>query len=246
MRIIRDEQRIRRLSDVGQYASLGGLMILLVGLIISFVRPEATLALIFSMTLGFALSFVGGFFVERYAGSLAHHSALAEVLKGLDYQHILVQYRLPVDHVLLEPGGCTVCVVRTQGGKVTYENGDDGQWKHHQRGKIFRRLVGQAGVGEPHRDAREELARLEHYLEEHLDDPDDAHRIPVRAVIVFVNEEVELNAYDSPVPAFYRKKVKDWLRGPGGLRPLPAELRDKLLIALDVADEKQDDSSEED
>ena len=81
---------------------------------------------------------------------------------------------------------------------------------------------------------------------EHLDDPDDAHRIPVRAMIVFVNEDVELNADDSPVPAFYRKRVKDWLRGPGGLRPLPADLRDKLLIALDVADEGQDDSSEED
>jgi hypothetical protein len=59
----------------------------------------------------------------------------------------------------------------------------------------------------------------------------------VRGVIVFVNEEVQLEADESPVPAFYRKKVKDWLRGPGNLRPLPEEMQQRLAEVLGVEDE---------
>jgi hypothetical protein len=238
MRIIRNERRIEVLSSVGQYASLGGLLVLLAGLIISFVRPMWLLPVAISMAVGFTLSVVGGFFADRFVGPLAHHTALAEVLKGLDYRHTLLQYVLPADHVLLEPGGCTVFVVKSQGGEVTYEGGQKGRWRHKQRGKIFRRLVGQAGVGRPDREARDEVERLEDYLAERLEEADE---IPVRAAIVFVNEEVQLEADESPVPAFYRKKVKDWLRGPGDLRPLPEELQQQLTEALGAADEREEE-----
>jgi hypothetical protein len=239
MRIVRDERRIGFLSSVGQYATLGGLLILLIGLVISFVRPAWILPVVISTALGFLLSVVGGFFADRYAGSLAHHEALAEVLKGLDYRHTLLQYMLPADHVLLEPGGCTVFVVKSQGGEVVYENGESGKWKHRQRGKFFRQLVGQASVGRPDEEARREISRLRDYLDEELEDADE---VPVRAAIVFVNENVELEADKSPVPAFYRKKVKDWLRGPGDLRPLPDDLHQTLAEALGVEDEHDEDS----
>ena len=229
MRIIRDERRINLLSSIGQYASLGGLVVLLIGLVVSFVRPMWILPVAISMALGFTLSVVGGFFADRYAGPNAHHRSLAEVLKGLDYRHTLLQYVLPADHVLLEPGGCTVLVVKSQGGKVSYENGENGKWKHRQRGKIFRQLVGQASVGRPDREARQEVTRLQDYLEEKLENADE---VPVRSAIVFVNEDVQLDADDSPVPAFYRKKVKDWLRGPGDLKPLPDDLQRHLAEAL--------------
>lgn len=239
MRIVRDERRINVLSSVGQYATLGGLMILLVGLIISFVRPMWMLPVVISTALGFILSVVGGFFADRYAGSLAHYKTLAEVLKGLDYRHTLLQYVLPADHVLLEPGGCTVFVVKSQGGEVIYEDGSSGTWKHRQRGKIFRRLVGQAGLGRPHREAQEEVRRVQDYLKTELEDAD---KVPVRGVIVFVNKDVQLEADQSPVPAFYRKKVKDWLRGPGDLPPLPDALQERLTEALGVGGE--DDEAE--
>ncbi len=235
MHIIRDERRINLLSSIGQYATLGGLVILLIGLVISFVRPTWMLPVVVSTALGFILSVVGGFFADRYAGSLAHHETLAEVLKGLDYRHTLLQYMLPADHVLLEPGGCTVFVVKSQGGEVTYEDGKSGKWKHRQRGKFFRRLVGQAGVGRPDQEALEEVERLRGYLDERLE---DASEVPVRGVIVFVNEDVQLDADRSPVPAFYRKKVKDWLRGPGALRALPDALQERLADALGVEDER--------
>ncbi len=230
MQIIRNDRRIKVLSSVGQYASLAGLLILSGGLVISFVRPMWTGLLAGSMAVGFALSIVGGFFADRYAGPFARHEALAEVLKGLDYRHTLIQYLLPADHVLLEPGGCTCFVVKAQGGIVTYD-AEKGRWEHEQRGKFFRQLVGQESLGSPHEEGQREIDRLQGYLDEQME---DGQQVPVRSVVVFVNEDVEVNAKRSPLPAFYRKKVKDWLRGPGALEPLPDDVQDRLAAALRV------------
>ncbi|MGD9030619.1 MAG: hypothetical protein PVG25_12495 [Anaerolineae bacterium] len=234
MNIIRNERHISFRSSVGQYASLGGLLILLVGLVISFMRPTWTLPVLVSMPLGFALSVVGGFFADRFAGPLARHKTLAEVLKGLDYRHTLLQYVLPADHVLVEPGGCTCFVVKAQGGVVVYEQG---KWAHRQRGRFFRLLVGQEALGKPDVEAQQEVERLRRYLEEQMDDAD---QVPLRGAIVFVNEDVKLEADKSPVPTFYRKKVKDWLRGPGDLKSLPSDLQQRLGAALGARQDEQD------
>jgi hypothetical protein len=184
--------------------------------------------LLVSMVLGFTLSVVGGYFADRYAGSLARHKALEEVLKGLDYRHTLLQYMLPADHVLLQPGGCTCFVVKAQGGTVVYSQG---KWTHRQRGKFFRLLVGQEALGKPHLEAQREVERLKRYLDERME---DAAQVPVRGIVVFVNEGVQLEADESPVPTFYRKKVKDWLRGAGDLKPLPERLQRQLRAAVGV------------
>lgn len=232
MRIVRNERRISLLRSVGQYASLAGLVILVGGLIISFVRPLWTGPLLASMSLGFLLSIIGGFYADRYAGPLARHKTLAEVLKGLDYRHTLIQYLLPAEHVLLEPGGCTCFVVKPQGGTVTYDP-DRERWEHEERGKFFRRLVGQESLGRPHLEGEQEIDRLHRYLSERMEDEAD---VPIRAVIVFINEDVEVRAAQAPSPTFYRKKVKDWLRGPGALDPLPDHVRQHLAAALGVTE----------
>jgi hypothetical protein len=72
---------------------------------------------------------------------------------------------------------------------------------------------------------------MEQWLERHLPDVE----VPVRAAIVFVNPDLQLEAADSPVPAFYGKKVKSWLRGPGSLKPLPAPVHRQLAEALGAA-----------
>ena len=228
MRIIRNDRRIRVSSFIGRYATLTGLLALLAGLIISFVKPGWLTPMLMSVTLGLILSIVGGFFADRYASPLAHHEALSKALKGLDDHYVLVQYTLPAPHVLVEPGGCTAFVVKAQGGQVTCDK--DGRWKHRQRGKFFRQFAGQEGLGFPHLDAEVQARKLERWLERHLPDAE----IPVRAAIVFVNPNLTLDADNSPVPAFYDKKVKAWLRGPGKLKPLPDAVYRELVEAINT------------
>lgn len=228
MRIVRNERHIRVRSFIGKKMPLVGLGALAVGLIISFVRPEQLLWMMVSMLLGIIFSVIGGAFAERYAGPLAHHTALNDVLKGLGGEYTFVQYLLPVPHVLLEPGGLTVLVVKSHTGQVTFQ--EPGRWKHKQPGKIFRQLVGQEGIGAPDLEAEHQVQKLKRWLDKQLPDVE----VPVRAAIVFINPNVQLDAADSPVPAFYGKKIKAWLRGPGKLKPLPSTVQRQLIEVLGV------------
>jgi hypothetical protein len=231
MHIIRNERRIKMRSSIGQYATFAGLAGLVGGLAISVIRPTWFVPMLASVTLGFTFSIVGGFFAGRYLGPLAHHTALVENLKGLDRRYTLFQYVLPVPHVLLEPGGCTVFVVKPQEGRVSYEGG---KWKHQQRSKFFRQLAGQEGIVAPHAEAEQQVRKLERYLGKRLPDVE----VPVRAVILFIGSDVTFDADDSPVPVFYRKKVKSWLRGPGNRKPLSADLHRQLAEALGAEQEE--------
>ena len=51
MRVVRNERRIRVLSFIGRYATLAGLLALLVGLVISFARPEWLVPMLVSIAL---------------------------------------------------------------------------------------------------------------------------------------------------------------------------------------------------
>ena len=232
MRIIQNERRIRTLSFIGQYATLGGLLVLMAGLTVSFVKPEWLTVMMVCVLVGVTLSVVGGFFADRYAGPLSRHEGLSKALKGLDDRYTLVNYILPASHVLVEPGGCTVFVVKPQGGQVTF---DDGRWKHRQKGKFFRQFAGQEAVGIPHIEVESQVSKLERWLADA-----DGIEVPVRGAVVFINPEVTLEATGSPVPTFFGKKVKAWLRGPGKLKPLPDATRSRMEEIIDVASGQSD------
>jgi hypothetical protein len=227
MRIIADERHIHVRRLIGKFMPLAGLVALMAGLVVSYTVPEQFTVTMGAMVLGIILSLVGGFFNDRYAGPLAHHEALATALKGLDNHYALLDYVLPVSHALLEPGGLTVLLVKTHGGQVAYTK-EKGQWKHRQRGKVFRQLAGQESIGSPDVEAEHQAKRLAAWLADRLPNAE----VPVRAAIVFVNPNVELDASESPVPAFYSKKIKAWLRGPGKLKPLPAATHRQLAEVL--------------
>ncbi|MEE8389609.1 MAG: nuclease-related domain-containing protein [Anaerolineae bacterium] len=226
MRIIRNERRIRVSSAIGQYAFPSGLLVLVAGLVISYTKPDWIVLLMACLALGFTLSIVGGFFSDRFVGPLAHHDALAGALKGLDNRYALLQYTHPATHVLLGPGGCYVFVVKAQGGLVTYQ--ENGRWKHQQRGKFFRQFAGQEAVGVPDFEAERAVSKMERWLARNLPDV----KVPIQAVIVFVNPDLTLDAANSPVLAVHSKKLKAWLRGAGKLKPLSADVYRQLTEAL--------------
>jgi hypothetical protein len=186
MRIVANERHIHVRRLIGKFMPLAGLVALVAGLVVSYTVPEQFAVTMGAMVLGIILSLVGGFFSDRYAGPLAHHEALATALKGLDNHYVLLDYALPAPHVLLEPGGLTILLVKTHGGQVAYAK-ESGRWKHRQRGKVFRQLAGQESIGSPDVEAEHQAKRLAAWLANRLPDTE----VPVRAAIVFVNPNVE-------------------------------------------------------
>ncbi|HIE37761.1 MAG TPA: hypothetical protein EYH30_04345 [Anaerolineales bacterium] len=229
MRIVVNEKYVARRAFIGRYASLAGLGVLLAAFIFSFTQTDSPLLmqgwLMGALLVGVLLSFVGGYYAERFSGPVAHHVGVRNALKGLDNRYTLLQYVLPVPHVLLGPDGLTVFVVRSQPGEISYK---DGKWHHRQRAKFLRQLAGQEGLGLPEADVGRQVARMTRYLEKRLPDVD----VPVQGVVLFINPDTRLNVEDPPVPVFYGKKVKSWLRGPGARKALPAEVRRRLGEAL--------------
>mgnify|MGYP000691304984 CR=1 FL=1 len=229
MRIVADEKYITRRSAAGKYASLAGLAVLALALVFSFTRTSSLLlmqgALMGAMLIGVVLSFIGGYYAERFAGPVAHHKAVRSALKGLDRQYVLFQYVLPVPHVLLGPDGLTIVVVRSQPGQVTYK---DGKWRHHQRTKFLRQLAGQESLGVPEEDVEQQVAQMRRYLEQRQPELE----VPVRGVVLFAHPNVRLDLEEPPVPVFYDKKVRSWLRGPGAGKPLPPPVRQQLAELL--------------
>jgi hypothetical protein len=225
MKIIRNERRIRILTAVGRYVPWAALLVLGSGLLISYLRPQWLLVMVVAVVSGVVLSIGGGRFAERYAGPMAHHKALNAALKGLDSRHVLAQYVLPAPHVLFDPGGATVLMVKSHAGEIAFE---DGRFKNRQKGRIFRQLAGQESIGLAHEEAAALASKVEAWLRENADAVD----VPVRAAIVFVNSGAKLDAADSPVPVFYGKKVKNWLRGPGKRKAVPTSTYESVIDAL--------------
>jgi len=225
MKIIRNERRIRILTTVGRYVPWAALLVLGAGLVISYVRPQWLLVMVVAVVTGVVLSIAGGRFAERHAGPMAHHKALAAALKGLDSRHVLAQYITPAPHVLFDRGGATVLMVKTHAGEIAFE---DGRFKNRQKGRIFRQLAGQESIGLAHEEAAALASKVEAWLRQNVDAVD----VPVRAAIVFVNPGAKLDAAGSPVPVFYGKKVKNWLRGPGKRKALPSGAYQSVVGAL--------------
>jgi len=227
MRIIQNERRIRVSRNIGRILPWIGLAVLAVGWVLSLRGPEALPALLASLPIGVVISMIGGFFADRFVGPLAHHEALQKALKGLDQNYALVHYLLPAPHVLISPGGCTVLVVKSHAGEVTF---DGKRWKHRDRGKFFRQLAGQEGLGNPAAEAERQTKQLQKWISEQLPGVD----IPIQTAILFVHPRVRLDTNDSPVPTFYgSKKIRAWLRGPGKQTRLKSEDYRALLAAVE-------------
>jgi hypothetical protein len=183
---------------------------------------------------GFITSMIGGYLGERFVGPLAHHKKVPEALKGLGGDYTLLMYKLPSPFVLVEPSGLTVILVKSQGGEITY---DDGKWQHRQKLRFFRRFAGQESIGRPDQQAKVELNQVEKALQKLSSDKkpsSDDLDIPVRALILFVDPDVQLDVKDSPIPAIRAAKLKSWLRGEGRASNLPDETQKQLLQVLGI------------
>ena len=69
MKIIKNEKRIKRNGQIGQWTSLGALVVLGVGMYISFNRTDLFVYSIAALLLGFTLTQMGMYMGNRYGRS---------------------------------------------------------------------------------------------------------------------------------------------------------------------------------
>lgn len=222
MRIIRNDKFIKQRAGLGRNISIAGLVILVIGLLISFSAPELVFLSLLCLLIGFLCSQIGIYLGNRYIRLDRPDEVLQKALKGFDDRYALYIYTSPAGNVFLTPTQCVVFTVKLQSGAIEYRNG---KWHHRVRG--LKRVLGwmtQEGLGNPTRDAETESASLQRYFAKKLPGLD----IPLQPVIVFSSPTAEINAAGTSIPAIHAKKLKEWLRSISKSGGLTAETRGRL------------------
>ena len=208
MKIIKNEKLIKRNGQIGQWTSIGALVILAAGMYISFQRPDLFNYAIIALLVGFIMTQVSMYFGNRWGRSPRPDESLDAGLKGLPGDFTIYHFATPASHLLVGPAGIWVVMPYHQRGKVAYKNN---RWRMSGGGFLqgYMRLFGQEGLGRPDLEAGSEIAAIKKELVKHM----GADQVPpISAVLVFTNEDTEVDAADAPIPAMKLKQLKDFFR----------------------------------
>jgi len=229
MKIIKNEKLIKRNAQIGSGASLVALVVLGGGMYLSFTRPELFTYSLLALLLGFTLTQVGMYMGNKYGRSPRPDEKLDAGLKGLQNEFVMYHYTTPASHLLVGPAGVWVAMPYHQRGQVEFKKN---RW--HMRGGGFlqgyMRIFGQEGLGRPDIEIDNEIQSLKKHLLKHMDESE----LPeIQALMVFTNDDVEVNAEGSPIPALKLKQLKDFVRQKAKEKKLPAEALNRLKAVLE-------------
>jgi hypothetical protein len=228
MKIIKNEQRIRRNAQIGSWTSLAALAVLGLGMYISFTRTELIVYSLTALVIGFTLTQVGMYMGNKYGRSPRPDEKLDAGLKGLQNEFSIYHYATPVSHLLIGPAGVWVIVPYHQRGQVTFKKN---RWRMSGGGFMqgYMRIFGQEGLGRPDYEVEGEVNALRKHLSKQMDESE----IPeINALMVFTNEDVEIDAADSPFPVLKVKQIKEFIRQKVKEKKLSAEKINQLKTLL--------------
>jgi hypothetical protein len=219
MKVITNERLVKRNARIGQVATVGGLLILVGGMVISFRNPSyASLAWV-ALLLGFALSQIGLYFGNRWGRHPRPDELLDQGLKGLSDQYSVYHYVTPAAHLLVGPSGLWVIMPYYQGGKIIYEKN-----RYKQKGggvmQRYLRIFGQEGLGRPDLEASAAVESIDKFIKKNL--PDGEIQEP-NVALVFVNDRAQLEVENAPVLTLPLKELKNTIRKSAKANPLSPE-----------------------
>lgn len=231
MKIIKNEKLIARNSKIGQWTSLGALLVLGAGMYISISRPELIIVSLVCLLGGFIMMQVGMYMGNRWGRSPRPDEKIDAGLKGMHSEFTIYHYTSPVSHLLVGPAGVWVLSPYHQGGKIFYDS-DKKRWKNKGGGFFagYMRIFGQEGIGRPDLEAESEVEIVKKFLKKNM--TDEATIPDVKAVLVFTNDNVELEANDSPISAMKLKQLKEFMRQMSKNRVLSSEQVKKITELL--------------
>jgi len=216
MKIIKNDKLIERNGKIGQWLSIAALLVLGLGMYISFTKPEWFSYSIICLVAGFILTQIGMYMGNRWGRSPRPDEKIDSGLKGLHSEFNVYHYSTPVSHLLVGPAGVWVIIPYHQKGKVEYRRN---RWRLSGGGFMqgYMRLFGQEGIGNPEAEARAEIDSLKKFFNREM----QGAEIPdIQAVFVFTNDQVELDAGESPMPALKLRKLKEYFRQKVKEKPL--------------------------
>lgn len=236
MKTVTNSKLIRRNAKVGQYASIGALVILGVGLYITFKMPDKFAYSLAALLIGFFMSQFGIYFTNRWGRSPRPDEIIDKSLKGLGREYTMYHFVTPVSHLLIGPAGVWAIMPYYQSGAIIYERK---RWRIKGGGfaQRYLRLFGQENIGRPEPGIETEIELAKRYLKRIL--PEGTEIPQVRAALLFAHPKVELKVDDAPLPAMLPKDLKDFLREKSKERLIGELMLDTIRKALPTPDKEE-------
>jgi hypothetical protein len=92
------------------------------------------------------------------------------------------------------------------------------------------RIFGQEGLGRPDIEIDSEIKSVRRHLSKQMDESE----IPeINALMVFTNDDIEVDGADAPIPALKLKQVKEFMRIKAKEKKIPAETINKVKTVLE-------------
>ena len=216
MKIIKNEKLIKRNGQIGQWTSVAALVVLGVGMYVSFKRTDLFVYSIAALLLGFTLTQIGMYMGNRYGRSPRPDEKLDAGLKGLQNEFVIYHYMAPASHLLVGPAGIWILLPFHQKGQVAFKKN---RWRNRGGGFLqgYMRIFGQESLGRPEIEMESEVKAVTKYLEKNLEGID----VPeINTMMVFTSDDVTIDAEDSPIPALKLKDVKEFFRKKAKEKPI--------------------------
>lgn len=232
MNVVSNKKLIRSRSTLGQITTIGSLVILGLGLFLSFQGSNMLSWALLALIVGFILSQIGIFIGGRFGRSPRPDEIVTSSLKGLDGKYTLYHYISATPHLLVGPSGVWNVFTYNQGGTITYD-AKKGRWRQ-KGGNLYLKLFAQENLGRPDLDIESYDRDLRKFLQKVL--PEQHENIEVKPLLVFTNPKVKLEIEGSPVPSLKPDKVKDFMRRNAKTNPMDVALIQALQNALPTED----------
>lgn len=229
MKIIKNEKLIKRNGQIGQWTSIGALLVLGLGMYISFYRTDLFIFSIAALLIGFTMTQIGMFMGSRYGRSPRPDEQLDAGLKGLQNEFVMYHYTTPASHLLVGPAGIWILLPYHQRGRVTYRKN---RWRMSGGGFMqgYMRIFGQESIGRPDIEMDSEVNGVKKYLAKQMDESE----IPeINTMMVFTSDAVEIEeSEEAPIPAMKLKQIKDFFRQKAKEKPISSTQLAAVKAAL--------------
>ena len=229
MKIIKNEKLIKRNGTIGNWTSLAAIVVLGIGMYISFTRTDLISYTLIALVLGFTLTQVGMYLGNKFGRSPRPDERLDAGLKGLQNEYSLYHYTTPAPHLLVGPAGVWVIKPYHQRGQVTFRKN---RWRIGGGGFLqsYMRIFGQESLGRPDIELESDIKALRTFL---LRNMEESELPEINQLIVFTSDAVEIDAEDSPISGIKLKQLKEFIRQKAKEKKLTTETLNQIKTALE-------------
>ena len=203
MKVIIDRQKVNTRTQLANFASVGGLIMLLASVVIPLFLPDWINFSSVLLVVGLGAAMIGIYFANRWVRKPRPEESLDKALKSLDdHYHIYHYPSLPCDHILLTPTGVIALEVVNLSGSFSYRNG---QWKEAMTiGRALRYIV-EERVGDPMAFSHGIVQELERRFGKELG---GKTKLSIKALTVFTHPAVELDIEGTALPVCKIEKLR--------------------------------------